>query len=149
VIDDQLIEDPVASKVVNWRFSPRSANSLLPNYGRSSTVRDRKSVVSSFQPSRPLRSLPSVLPRRKDKSLMDSAQGRVRKLVDILRSTSFLVQHHLNDGQRLPELAELKRSLERAAAALEIHAADGSHEGHASFDSNDDPAPAREFADQD
>ena len=80
---------------------------------------------------------------------MDSAQGRVRKLVDILRSTSFLVQHHLNDGQRLPELAELKRSLERAVAALEIHAADGSNDDHhSSYDSNDDRAAPREFADQ-
>ena len=71
---------------------------------------------------------------------MDSAQGRVRKLVDILRSTSFLVQHHLNDGRPLPELAELRRSLERAVAALEKHAADGLDDNHAA---------EREFADQD
>ena len=69
---------------------------------------------------------------------MDSAQGRVRKLVGILRSTSFLVQHHL-EGQPLPELAELKKSLERAMAALQVHAAgsDGDH------------GAVHEFADQD
>lgn len=71
---------------------------------------------------------------------MDSAQGRVRKLVDILRRTSILVQHHLNNGQPLPELAELRKSLERAVGALEFHADDGSDEDHGAV---------REFANQD
>jgi hypothetical protein len=79
---------------------------------------------------------------------MDSAQGRVRKLVDILGRTSFLVQHHLNDGQPLPELAELRKSLERAVAALKIRAADGSDDDYAAQGSVDG-ASAHEFADQD
>jgi hypothetical protein len=80
---------------------------------------------------------------------MDSAQGRVRKLVDILRSTSFLVQHHLDDGQPLLELADLKKSLERAMAALQVHADDGSDRNHASRDLSEDRVSQREFADQD
>ena len=71
---------------------------------------------------------------------MDSAQGRVRKLVGILRKTSILVQHHLHDGQALPEPAELRRSLERTVAALEFRAGGGSDNDHGA---------AREFADQD
>jgi hypothetical protein len=101
-------------------------------------VGDGKSVVSRLQPSRPLRSLPFCSPALKGNSFMNSAQGRVRKLVGILRRTSILVQHHLNDGQPLPELAELRRSLERAVAALELHV--GSHDDHGAV---------REFADQD
>ena len=50
---------------------------------------------------------------------METALGRVRKLADILRSTSFLVRHYVDDGHALPELAELKASLDRAVAALE------------------------------
>jgi hypothetical protein len=114
-----------------------------------STFRDRKSVVSRFQPPRRCAALLVVFPRRKVISFMDSAQGRVRKLIDILRSTSFLVQRHLNDGQPLPELAELRKSLERAVAALKIHAVDGSDDNHAAHGPNEDRASAREFADQD
>lgn len=53
---------------------------------------------------------------------METAQGRLRRLVDILRSTSFLVHHYVNDGHTLAELTELKDSLDRAAAALEVYA---------------------------
>lgn len=55
---------------------------------------------------------------------METAQSRVRRLADILRSTSFLVRHYVDDGHALPELAELKAGLDRAVAALETYAVD-------------------------
>jgi len=53
---------------------------------------------------------------------METAQGRVRRLAEILRSTSFLVRHYVDDGHALPELAELKASLDRAVSVLETYA---------------------------